>query len=169
MSWSDGFEAVLILHLRASLHTEADLRPTGVSSHLPLESSSARAACSLSTLGVGGVGGKMELGWEKRNPGEKIKAGWSCPGKPCKAADSVSWACPPSQLGPAQRLSCREKSSRQVPGNATGKMFLNIWGPSSPPCRLDRGHPSSSHTAFWLTQRRGYRSTQSEEQEEVQG
>lgn len=49
-------------------------------------------------------------------------------------------------------------------------MSLSIWVPSSPPCRLARGHPSSSCPAFWLTQRQEYLSTKSDVQkEEVQG
>lgn len=51
------------------------------------------------------------------------------------------------------------------------KISLNIWVPSSTPCRLARGHPSSSCPAFWLTQRQEYLSTKSDVQkeEEVQG
>lgn len=45
-------------------------------------------------------------------------------------------------------------------------MFLTIWVPSSPPCRLARGHPSSSCPAFWLTQWQEFRSTKSEVQKE---
>lgn len=98
------------------------------------------------------VQGKMELRWEKRNPREKIKAGWSCPGKPCKAAHAVSCAYPPAQLGPAQRLSCREKSFCQGTRKWHWENVPELWVLSSPPRRLARGHPSSSRPAFWLTE-----------------
>lgn len=87
-----------------------------------------RASCSLSTLGVWGWSrGKIELRWEKRNPGEDIKVGWSCPGKPCEAAHAVS--CASAHLPSWAQL--RDFPARE-PGNATGENVPDHLGAFQP-------------------------------------
>lgn len=91
---SDSFKAVLALHLISSpLVTKADLRPTEDSCHFPLESPSGKGC--FQSLHIG-RSREVELWWEKRNLGKKIKVGWSCPEKPRNAAHAGSCACPPS-------------------------------------------------------------------------